>query len=298
MMAAYLVTVVIGLALGSFVNALVWRLRQQGQREEGRGKSKKSKQSASHPSNLTPQTSNLTSEDYSILHGRSMCPDCHHQLAWYDLLPVVSWLMLKGKCRYCQKPISIQYPLVELLVAASAVLSLALWPFALATTAEWLLFVVWMVILTLLVAMAAYDLKWMILPSKLVYSFGLATVCFVVTSVVVRHDFIPLTRGVLASLCLGGFFWLTYQASKGAWIGGGDVRLGFFMGLLLGPAKTFLAVTIASYIGLAVVVLLSLRKKYKAKMKIPFGPLLIVGTYLAFLFGQNLIEAYLSITGL
>lgn len=291
MITGYFFTGAVGLACGSFVNALVWRLHKQGESSEGRGKSKGKKGSNTPTSNLQPPT-------YSILHGRSMCPNCHHQLAWYDLLPVMSWLMLKGKCRYCRKSISAEYPLVELLVSLSAVFSLIFWPLPLGSALSWALFGVWMLILTVMAAMVLYDLKWMLLPNKLVYSFAALVTTFIAALSFERGDFIPITRGILASILLGGSFWLTYQFSKGRWIGGGDVRLGFFLGLLLGPAKTFLAATLASYIGLFIIIILVILKKYKPKMRIPFGPLLLTGTALAFLFGQHVIDWYIRLTGL
>src|SRR5665213_2769212 len=88
----------LGLVFGSFVNALVWRLHEQEVLLEKRKK---------------PSKKQL--EKLSILNGRSMCPHCKHELAIKDLVPLFSWIALKGKCRYCGKPISWQYPVVELL---------------------------------------------------------------------------------------------------------------------------------------------------------------------------------------
>ena len=93
----------LGLCAGSFVNALVWRLHEQ----------KRSKKA---------------DKKLSILNGRSMCVHCRHELTWYDLIPLFSWLLLRGKCRYCKKPISWQYPIVELATAAVFVLSYIFWP--------------------------------------------------------------------------------------------------------------------------------------------------------------------------
>src|SRR5579864_137748 len=107
MLMIYVVLVVLGLSLGSFVNALVWRLHEQ----ESVTKRRKSKK-----------------VDLSILHGRSICPNCHHELAVRDLVPVLSWLSLKGTCRYCGKPISWQYPIVEAATASLFILSYVYWP--------------------------------------------------------------------------------------------------------------------------------------------------------------------------
>lgn len=256
--------------MGSFVNALVWRLRQNE-------KSKKDKR-------------------LSIWHGRSMCPDCRHKLSVLDLIPVVSWLALRGKCRYCHKPIHWQYPVVEMVTALVLIISLIWWPFELSSVLDWLIFATWTLIVTVIMALVVYDIKWMILPSKLVYSLGVGALILQVLRVVNEKDLSLLWPALLAALALGGVFWLIYQLSAGKWIGGGDVRLGFAMGLLLGPVKAFLAVMAASYLGLAVAVFLVIVRKYKAKMRLPFGPLLLIGTIAAFLFGSFFIERYLSIT--
>src|SRR5260221_566501 len=100
--------ILLGLTFGSFINALVWRLHKQN---EDSAKEQK--------------VPNL-----SIATGRSMCPNCYHELAAKDLIPVLSWLSLGGKCRYCRQPISWQYPLVELLTAGLFTVSYIYWPWA------------------------------------------------------------------------------------------------------------------------------------------------------------------------
>src|SRR5690606_15326595 len=101
-----IVLALLGLIFGSFVNALVYRLHEQsaqGKKQRTKGKVK--------------------NKQLSISKGRSICVHCKHELAWYDLIPVLSWLLLRGKCRYCHKPISRQYPVVELVTAAIFALS-------------------------------------------------------------------------------------------------------------------------------------------------------------------------------
>src|SRR3989344_6490262 len=121
------ILIVLGLAFGSFVNALVWRLHEQEERAKSKEQRRK-KGKAKNTAKLSSHTSVLSSKDLSILKGRSMCPSCKHGLAAKDLVPVLSWLTLRGKCRYCHKPISIQYPLVELITATLFVISYLLWP--------------------------------------------------------------------------------------------------------------------------------------------------------------------------
>lgn len=138
------VLVVWGLCLGSFVNALVWRLHEQAKKQK-------------------------KETTLSITKGRSMCPHCRHNLSWRDLIPVFSWLRLRGKCRYCKKPISGQYPLVELMTATLFVGSYLFWPLDLQAVGDWTHFGLWLVILTGFMALLVYDLKWMLLPNRIMY---------------------------------------------------------------------------------------------------------------------------------
>ena len=104
----------------------------------------------------------------SILKGRSMCPHCKHELAAKDLVPVLSWLYLRGKCRYCGKPID-DTPLVEAATAALFAISYLGWPGPLDTGLQWLIFAVWLIFVVMFVALAVYDLRWLLLPNRVVY---------------------------------------------------------------------------------------------------------------------------------
>lgn len=260
------VLVVAGLCLGSFVNALVWRLYQQ--EEKGR-------------------------KDLSIARGRSMCPNCRHELSATDLIPVLSWLALRGKCRYCHKPISVQYPVVELLTAGLFLTYYLLWPEELAG-GQSILFVLWLVFLTGLVALAVYDLKWFILPNRIVYAMTVPAFLIALTTVIDSND--PAKRILLVAASVlvgGGIFYLLFQASKGKWIGGGDVKLGALLGLALGsPDKAVLFIFVASVIGSLVSLPLLASKRLKRTSLIPFGPLLIIGAVVVQLFGPDILSWY------
>lgn len=264
-----LVLVLLGLCLGSFVNALVWRLHEQGK----------------HKNKKVPK-------ELSISQGRSMCPDCHHQLGFWDLLPVLSWLWLKGKCRYCRKPISWQYPLVEVVTAGLFVLSYAVWPF------EWqasgvVQFVLWLSLLTLFMAMTVYDLRWQILPNKLVYPAGYLVVLQLVALSIVQEDAQLIMTAIIGAVCLGGLFYLLYQLSRGTWIGGGDVRLGVVIGLLVGgPSSAVLLLFIASATGTIVALPGLVNKKTALKTRVAFGPFLIFAAVVVYLFGTALVNWY------
>lgn len=269
--------IVIGLALGSFVNALVWRIHEQGNPKKH---------------------STAKVEDLSITRGRSMCPACRHQLSVVDLLPVLSWLWLMGKCRYCHKAISVQYPIVEVLVSLLFAAAYIWWPYQLGTFGAWLQFASFLPLIVLGVALALYDLKWMMLPNRLVYFFCGAAILWLLVTVYSIGGSQPLVNSLLGALSYGGLFYVIYQVSGGKWIGGGDVRLGFVLGIILGWQKSIIGLTIAAYLATAVVLLIILMGKYHKKMHIPFGPFLLMGMFLAVLWGQQIIEYYYKISGI
>lgn len=266
--------------MGSFVNAVVWRLHEQS--NEIRVKSQEKKTRKTHNSYLLTR--------YSILRGRSMCPHCRHELAALDLVPVLSWLFLKGKCRYCAKPISWQYPLVELLTAGLFVVSYLYWPYGLFGVGLVQL-IIWLAVVVLLVALLAYDLKWMILPNKLMFPLIILSA----VSTLVSFSFSTSSLAALAgSVAVGaGLFYALFQLSDGKWIGGGDVKLGFAYGLLLAsPLKSAAVLFLASVLGTILVLPSLLTKKTSLQSKIPFGPLLIIATIVVYLFSDSFLNYF------
>lgn len=283
--------VILGLCLGSFVNALVWRIHEQNAESSKKKSSKK------------------RLAELSVLKGRSICPNCKYQLKAVDLIPLVSWLSTKGKCRYCQKPISPQYPLVEAATAALFVLSYVYWPslvasatnncpspslFHGASLADNLLFGLWLATLTGLVALLIYDLRWYILPNRIIYPLAAISGLYALILVINAHDPVnALINVVLAVLVGGGIFYVLFQLSGGKWIGGGDVKLGFVLGLFLAtPARSLLMIFIASLLGTLISLPLMANDKLKKTSIIPFGPFLIVAAIIVQLFGIAIINWY------
>ena len=170
MISAAILLFILGLCAGSFVNAVVWRTRQQSLVTSRKSSAKKIKTSKLGTSDSGLETKN---SQFSILRGRSQCPNCHHQLAPRDLIPIFSWLSLKGKCRYCKKPISVQYPLVELAGGLVFKASYLFWPLAFDTSGQWVLFASWLITSIGLLALLVYDYKWMLLPNRILYPTAL-----------------------------------------------------------------------------------------------------------------------------
>lgn len=256
-----LLLVVFGLILGSFVNALVWRLH------EGR----------------------------DWVNERSECPKCHHKLGTKDLVPVLSYLWLKGKCRYCKKPIE-DTPLAELLVPALFVISYLFWPLPLEGTGLFQ-FIIWLVFIVGFVALAIYDLRWFLLPNKIVFPLtGLAILETITRVVVFNEDWRIIIGAASGGLVVGGLFYLLFQMSDGKWIGGGDVKLGAVLGILAGSTLGGAFVLfVASMAGMLSALPALMKGKAHRKSHIPFGPFLILGLIVVQLWGQPVIDWYLNL---
>jgi len=222
-----------------------------------------------------------------------MCPHCRRQLSALDLVPVLSWLSLGGRCRYCHKPISWQYPLVELTTAALFAGSFIWWPWALSGAYPVSLFVLWLVLLVIFIALAVYDLRWMLLPDSLVWTGVLVALVMLIVRLQNENDSTDLLIYHGLGSAVGPiFFGAVYLYSKARWIGLGDIKLSFLMGILLGFGKTFVALLIASYSALIIVLPLLFLKKVKRNQPLPFGPFLILGTIAAFLVGEDIVAWY------
>lgn len=237
---------VLGLVLGSFANAVLWRLEKEK----------------------------------DILVSRSECTRCGHKLGFFDLIPLLSFLFLKGRCRYCRKKISWQYPAVELFFGLG-VLFIYLYSRDIAES----IFLTGVFLATFLIFI--YDLRFLIIPDVLVLT-GLIWV-LLGKFWFFRGD---VKIGFLTGLSIFVFFFLMRQLSKGKWVGGGDAKLGFILGLWLGWPLGFLGLFLAYVIGAAVGVGLMALKKVTLKSQVPFGPFLITGAWVAYSWGNEILKWY------
>lgn len=287
----YVALALFGASLGSFVAASVWRIRSRQlseDKEQGRDYDKK------EYAVLKKLLSKKTTQD------RSVCLHCHKLLHWYELVPVVSWLVQKGRCRSCKKPIGRFEIMSELGLAAFFVLSYALWPTTLGAPLEVVHFIIWLIAGTIMALLFAYDAKWFLLPDAPM--FALIAVGLGVTGVVAAGA--PDPVGVIVSSAisvgiLGGLYAMIYFGSKGRWVGLGDVILGAGLGLVLADWQLALvALFMANFIGCLIVIPLMATGKLKKNAHVPFGPLLIAGSIVAWFFGKAIIEWYLSSAGI
>jgi prepilin signal peptidase PulO-like enzyme (type II secretory pathway) len=233
----------------------------------------------------------------SFLKGRSYCPHCKHILSWQDLIPILSFLILKGKCRYCHQKISLQYPLVELSTAILFVLIFNTAAFNLRTIYS-------LIICCFLIVIFVYDLKHYLIPDKVIYpAIGIAFLYQFFRSLEFENwnlfgiwnlEF-GILKPLLSAFLASTFFLAIVLLSKGKWMGGGDIKVAFFMGLFLGFPKILVALFFAYLIGAIIGIGLILAKKKTLKSEVPFGPFLIVGTFISLFWGNILIDWYWSL---
>lgn len=217
-----------------------------------------------------------------FVKGRSFCPTCHHTLAWYDLFPIFSWLFLKGSCRYCHDTISMRYPLVELLGGLLGMLSLNVYGMS------WECLVV-LVILMILLTISLIDHDTMLIPDGL--QFALCIPVIVLSLMQADPTWIERIIGCL--IIALPMLLLTYLIPD--CFGGGDIKLMFICGFLLGWSHTLLAMFVAVLLAGSYAIYLLACKKVDKKAHIAFGPYLCIGIACSLCFGSELIHWYVSL---
>lgn len=261
MLLLYGLTLLLGLILGSFVNVLIWRLPQK-----------------------------------MSLGGRSICPECKQKIAWYDNIPLISFFLLRGKCRKCMKKISWRYPAVEAAVALTFLALVAastkcffstfldasplcdwfgsLWVFA---------YPYYLIIAVLFVTVFVIDLRDRIILDSLSF-FGLLMVII----------FLLLFRGpdfftnLLIGFISAAFLLFIHLFTKGKGMGLGDVKFALFAGTLLGWPESWVWMFLSFLTGALVGLILVIRGKAGLKSQIAFGPFLVASAFLAFIIGHFL----------
>lgn len=283
-LAIYLVLVFVGLCMGSFAVASVWRLRAK-QLSSEKNKNVVESQEYDRLKKIKVK---------SFLSDRSRCLNCSYILRWFDMIPIVSWLALGGKCRKCHARIGYPEPLAELFVAVFFVLSYWLWPYEINTMLGLAQFILWLIAGVGLTILFIYDIKWFLLPdiaNFFVIAVGLGFSIITVVLSTDRQGAIANIAGAVAILC--GVYFLLYVISRGKWIGFGDVKLGLGLALLLADWRlAFIALFVANLVGCLAVLPFVITKKLHRKSQIPFGPLLIVGLLVAGLLGQRILDMY------
>ncbi len=274
---AYILVFALGLIMGSFLNCLIWRLH-------------------------TGET----------MMSRSHCPKCQKQIAWYDNIPLLSYFLLLGKCRHCKKSISVQYPVVELVAGVLFVLAVFVElannfqfsifnfqtiyidlifnpPFLIAVARDWF-------VISVMIIVFIYDLRWYLILDKVIIPSA-AVVLFLNFSLgyLDGNTWNNLLNLLISGIIGSSFFLIQFVVSRGKWIGGGDIRLGLLMGLILGWPYVLVALMLAYISGAIIGVGLIVAGKKKISSQIPFGVFLSTATIISLFWGQNIIYWYLNL---
>lgn len=218
----------------------------------------------------------------SISYPPSHCVNCQHRLYPIDLVPVFSYLLLMGRCRYCKERISWTYPIGEL--AAAVAFGVTAWRIGYQPE-----LLAGLLLASILIVIVQTDLRAMIIPDKVVF-FGIGAAVLIRLFV---HP-LPLWSYLAAFVAGGGILLLLAVVSKGG-MGGGDIKLFAFIGLILGLPLTLLALFVSAILGTLYGLLLILLKKFKRRTAIPFGPFLSIGSLLSYLWGTGLIDFYVRL---
>ena len=224
----------------------------------------------------------------SIL-GRSYCDRCKATLASVDLVPIVSFVALSGRCRYCRRPISWQYPSVEALTGFLFVLSFMVLSAAGQLILSTLSF--WLFLVSVLIVVAVVDLKFSLIPTTFVFAASLISLFYnyfsLPSDLFVEHIF--------SAFALSFFFALIVLVTGGRGMGQGDIVLAFLIGLTLGVKGTFLAVFLAFFVGACVSLLLILAGKKRFGQTVPFAPFLVFGFLISLFWSTSIIGWYLML---
>lgn len=215
----------------------------------------------------------------NIIRGRSHCDYCHRVLRWYELIPIVSYILQGGKCLRCKQTLSIQYPLIEGIVGVSFIL--LYWLFG---TEVWI-FMASIVLFCSFLVLFVSDLKYQILPDSMVFLSLIGSILWV--RIQSPNVWIVNLAAAIGSFAL---FWGIWFITRGKGMGFGDVKLSGVLGLFLGYPLIVVSFYTAFLTGAFAGVILILGKKKKLKSKIAFGPFLIFGALVALLWGEIIID--------
>ena len=270
---------VFGAGCGSFVGAMVWRMKRNRDLDEKVEAGKMTKKTADK-------------QKLSWINGRSICESCEHKLGALDMIPIFSWLFLRGKCRHCGAKIGATPILLEIFMTGTFVTSFLFWPF------EWsvittVLFAVWLLIVVIMAALFVYDARWHLLPDRLILPLVILAVIFtVINNLFINNMNVGefATATFYGLLPITGVYGALWAVSRGKWVGLGDVKLGVAIGLLVGWGGALVVLVAANCLGTLTMIPMLMRKKVKMNSQIAFGPFLIIATFIVVLFGGIIME--------
>ncbi|MFN8015187.1 MAG: prepilin peptidase [Acidimicrobiia bacterium] len=244
----------IGLAVGSFLNVVIWRVPN----------------------------------DMSIIRPSSHCPKCNEPIRSLDNIPVLSYVVLGGKCRNCSNKISFRYPFIELLTCF-------VWIFTFIRLDAHISTIGYLLFFSGLLALSAIDIDTKLLPKKIVYPIGALLVVFLSADSIINQNYKQILDCLLVGLAYSAFLFVVWFATGGKAMGFGDVRLALFLGFAMGYfgfvvsyMGMLASFAIGSFIGIAIAAITQKGRK----MKIPFGPFLAAGTVIAIWYAPQIHDLF------
>ncbi len=238
-----------------------------------------------------------------IVCSRSICPKCNTKLKKRHLVPVLSWLMLKGKCAFCKEKISPSYLMIELTTALLFLLTFIKFNFIVEIPSSigldiinysinWLIFeefIIYIFLFSFLLAILFYDILYQEIPDR----FSLPAIAIAIVLALLTGS-PEISDMLIASITFFSFFGIQILISRGEWIGGGDLRMAIIIGTLFGIKFGLMALVLSYIIGALVSVILIIMGKAGSKTKIAFAPFLISGILLVIFMGQEIYDFYLK----
>ena len=215
-------------------------------------------------------------------NDRSFCPSCKSQLNWYELIPILSYIMQRGKCRDCRTTISFMYPFIE---AATG----CLFMFSYIKIGLELELLTALLLVSMLMILFVTDVMYMLIPNKILLFF---LPLFVIMRMISPLD--PWYDAIFGAVSGFSFIALIILFSKGG-MGGGDMKLFGVLGIVLGWQNTLLTFFIAVFLGAIIGGVFMLIKKVKKRQAIPFGPYIVVGALISYFYGEQIVTIYVSL---
>ncbi len=262
----YVLVFVFGAMIGSFLNVVVLRLHQ----------------------------------GIGFIKDRSKCWLCGHKLKWWENIPIISFIFLKARCLKCKNKISWQYIVVEAMTACLFVFVFFVWQSREADRLVYLLY--WWLLASVLLLIFVYDYKYYIIPDSFILGGIIISLLFKIYiwwQGSLGFDFLGLINFLgglfFSALIVSGFFALQYYISKGRAIGGGDVKLGILMGVVLGWPLSLFGLFFAYILGLCVCLPMLIMGKKKMQSRVPFGTFLTVSTIISLFYGNQIWEWYINL---
>ncbi|WP_047985090.1 prepilin peptidase [Ornithinibacillus californiensis] len=216
-----------------------------------------------------------------FINDRSQCPHCNHQLTWYELIPLLSYIFQGGKCRHCKVKISPMYPLVEVLTGALFAISYIQYGFSMEL-------IISLLLVSMLVIIFVTDINYMLIPNKVLIFF---LPFFIVLRIVEPLN--PWWSSITGAITGFAVIAIIILVSRGG-MGAGDMKLFAVLGIVLGLQQVLLAFFLSCVIGAVIGILLILLKRIDRKQPVPFGPYIVIGTLIAYFYGDSIVSWYLT----